>query len=911
MQADLLGIRLNGRYELQHFLGRGGMALVLTAHDHVLDRQVAVKIVRPDLTWSSDAADTFIREARIIARLDHPHILHIYDLGTERIGHKPLVYLVMQWAGGGTLAHRLEAGPLPPDEVQKILQQVGDALDYAHRQGVIHLDLKPANILFDEHGNALVADFGLAKLLQETTHAKADTGVGTPAYMAPEQWLGGKVSPSSDVYALGLILYQMLTGQLPERKWTEQGPVPQPEASLPPDARPIIEKAIQTDPNRRYATAGEMVRAFLETSRPQQVTARPSWHKALPEREPEPEIQESRRKIPLRPLAIGMALIIVIVGLLLSGAGLQRSRGTAGKEAAALAALPASTVITTATFTPTPTPSPSPSPSPSPTPSLTPSLTPTPSPVPYAVVIVERATIYAGPGETYEPLGEVKRGDRLLVRGRLADGEWLQVDYVGWLGWISAQAVTLSLPPTSLPLVETPPIPTLTPTPVPTATPMPTPTPACPTEPTGEFAYLWRNPLVQDRLGCPFDSPSIIKGVIEAFQNGLMYWREDLRWIYVIYNDGHWESYEDTWAPPEPERIGLTPPPGLVEPRRGFGKVWREQLGGPEAAIGWATEEEYPLPSRIQNYERGMILEVNSVTYLLYSDMSWQDARMIPPSPPTPTAPPEPIGLPSHWRIVFASERSGNIELYIMNADGSDQRRLTDNPAEDDRPAVSPDGQWIAFQSDRDGNSEIYVMRVDGSELRRVTTNPGKDHLPKWSPDGRWILFSSERNGVFDLYAIRPDGTGLRRITRDEFYDGYASWSKGDWIVYHSGEGEKAYTTWEIVVIKADGSGRRQLTHNDVNDWSPNWSPDGRSILFISRRGGDPAIYMMDADGSNPRLVYDSPGYEWGASFSPDGQWIAFTSDQSGEHEVYVMKSDGSYVTRLTYEGGWYPSWVP
>ncbi|RMF31900.1 MAG: serine/threonine protein kinase, partial [Chloroflexi bacterium] len=349
------------------------MALVLTAHDHVLDRQVAVKIVRPDLTWSSDAADTFIREARIIARLDHPHILHIYDLGTDRIGHKPLVYLVMQWASGGTLAHRLEAGPLPPDEVQKILQQVGDALDYAHRQGVIHLDLKPANILFDEHGNALVADFGLAKLLQETTHAKADTGVGTPAYMAPEQWLGGKISPSSDVYALGLILYQMLTGELPERRWTEQGPVPQPEAPLPPDVRAVIEKAIQSNPNRRYATAGEMVQAFLETALPHQVTARPSRRETPSEREPKPEVQENRRKTPLRPLAIGMALILAVVGLLLSGIGLQRPRGTTGKEAAALVALSAPTATNTATSTPTPTSSPSPSPLPSPTPSLTPS----------------------------------------------------------------------------------------------------------------------------------------------------------------------------------------------------------------------------------------------------------------------------------------------------------------------------------------------------------------------------------------------------------------------------------------------------------------------------------------------------------------------------------------------------------
>lgn len=243
-----------------------------------------------------------------------------------------------------------------------------------------------------------------------------------------------------------------------------------------------------------------------------------------------------------------------------------------------------------------------------------------------------------------------------------------------------------------------------------------------------------------------------------------------------------------------------------------------------------------------------------------------------------------------------------------MNHDGSDQRRLTNHPADDDLPAVSPGGQHIAFQSQRDGNWEIYVMSLDGNDLRRVTADPGTDRLPNWSPDGQWLIFSSDRNGNFDLYTVRPDGSAVRQLTDDGLRNGHASWSPQDLVVFNSGQADSA--TWEIVVMRSDGNDRRQLTHNTINDWAPNWSPDSRTILFLSRRDGDPAIYLMDADGSNPRRLYDSPGYEWGAVFSRDGRQIAFTSDQNGDDEIYVMSAAGSDVVRLTFTGGWYPSWA-
>jgi tRNA A-37 threonylcarbamoyl transferase component Bud32 len=241
---------LSNRYEIHGLLGKGGIASVYAAHDDLLDRQVAVKVFQVGYALPPDRMEAFIAEARRIAKLDHPHVLGIYDQGTETVDDVKRFYLVMQLAQGGTLADRLEAGPLSTDETERILRQVCAALDYAHSQQVLHLDLKPDNILFDEQGSAKVADFGLAKLIRQTTHAGADTKPSAQDYM------------SSDVYALGLVLHQMLTSELPERQF--MGPVPavRPSESVPSVIRSIIEKATRSNPEQRYGTAGELAEAF-------------------------------------------------------------------------------------------------------------------------------------------------------------------------------------------------------------------------------------------------------------------------------------------------------------------------------------------------------------------------------------------------------------------------------------------------------------------------------------------------------------------------------------------------------------------------------------------------------------------------------------------------------------------------
>ena len=208
---------LASSYELDREIGRGGMGIVYLARDRRLKRQVAIKLLPPELAFRSEIRTRFLREAETAAQLSHPNIVPIYSVD-ERDG---LVYFVMAYVDGDTVASRLHArGPMPPDEVRNILIQTADALAYAHERGVVHRDIKPDNILIDREDNrVMVTDFGIARAVTEGADARltaTGTAIGTPAYMSPEQSMGEReIDGRSDLYSLGIVAYQMMTGELP------------------------------------------------------------------------------------------------------------------------------------------------------------------------------------------------------------------------------------------------------------------------------------------------------------------------------------------------------------------------------------------------------------------------------------------------------------------------------------------------------------------------------------------------------------------------------------------------------------------------------------------------------------------------------------------------------------------------
>lgn len=226
-------------------------------------------------------------------------------------------------------------------------------------------------------------------------------------------------------------------------------------------------------------------------------------------------------------------------------------------------------------------------------------------------------------------------------------------------------------------------------------------------------------------------------------------------------------------------------------------------------------------------------------------------------------------------KIVFVSEREGNPQIYTMNADGTNQIRITTNKFYEIMPVFSPDGSKIAFVSDRDGNPEIYVMNVDGSNSLRLTNEPSYDYSPSWSPDGKKIVFISNRE-----------------------------------VVNPSADNIVAKMTYKIYTMNVDGTEQKKINDLTSDDESPKWSPDGSKILFVSKREGNPEIYTMDPDGTNTAKITTSK-YSIMPSWSPDGKKIVYRANENGNPEIYIMNADGTEKKKITNNlvAGESPSW--
>jgi tRNA A-37 threonylcarbamoyl transferase component Bud32 len=254
---------INRRYRIDRLIGEGGMAEVYLGHDLLLNRPVAIKMLRQQYARDPNFRARFEREAQAAASFTHPNIIDIYDVGEE--GETP--YIVMEYGAGDNLQQIIETeGPFEPDDVASLIEQVASALDYAHERGFVHRDIKPQNILVDEQGLAKVVDFGIAKSLADTDLTVAGTGLGTVHYVSPEQASGLMATPSSDIYSLAVVAYEMLAGQLPFDADTPVGIAMQHVNETPPNpsklnpaiprqVSDIILRALSKDPTKRFPTA--------------------------------------------------------------------------------------------------------------------------------------------------------------------------------------------------------------------------------------------------------------------------------------------------------------------------------------------------------------------------------------------------------------------------------------------------------------------------------------------------------------------------------------------------------------------------------------------------------------------------------------------------------------------------------
>lgn len=259
-----------GEYEVLEQIGSGGMATVFRGVQPSIGREVAIKVLRKSLMQQDDSFyQRFVKEVELIAGLQHPHILPVYDFG-EAYGYP---YIVMAYLRGGSLGDWIASGPLDIGSVMKVVKQVADALDYAHGREIIHRDFKPANVMLDEQNNTYLGDFGLAKVTGTDFQNSGSGILGTPDFMAPDLQDVNGITPTFDVYALGVTLFQMLTGHVPFQASTQMGvlmahlkqPVPsvlEERPDLPAGVQQVIETAMAKEAEERYPTAGELYRAL-------------------------------------------------------------------------------------------------------------------------------------------------------------------------------------------------------------------------------------------------------------------------------------------------------------------------------------------------------------------------------------------------------------------------------------------------------------------------------------------------------------------------------------------------------------------------------------------------------------------------------------------------------------------------
>ena len=490
------------RYEIKALIGQGGMATVYRAYDPRFEREVAIKLMPKAFLYEPDFRTRFIREAKTIALLEHPNIVPVYDFGEDQ--GQP--YLVMRLMNGGSLSDKLENGPLPKTEVLKIMERIGSALDEAHRRGIVHRDLKPANILFDQYGNAYLGDFGIVRLAQGGGTSLTGTGtIGTPGYMSPEQIQGQELDGRADIYALGVMLFEMLTGERPYKadsapmmivkQMTESIPKLQTiNPDLPRSYDAVLDRATAKNRDTRPRSARELAQMLAAAMAdpnyvPPLVNNGPigGTQKLSPPRgtvsrsAPAGDSTEvmtdarSRRPAPVAasapatggrrwPIYLGIAVILVLLAVVASLLLNQPEDPGTTVVVITTTAEPTITPDAAATATalfifnnPTATATELP---PTATETATPEPTSTVEPSPTITATVTLTTTQAAVLFTSSANGEemcifLEVGDIITeVIGRSENSNWLLVEVEGTQGWVTARFFDITGSVTSLPVSE-------------------------------------------------------------------------------------------------------------------------------------------------------------------------------------------------------------------------------------------------------------------------------------------------------------------------------------------------------------------------------------------------------------------------------------------------------------------------
>jgi eukaryotic-like serine/threonine-protein kinase len=867
---------LRDRYLVEREIGRGGMATVYLAHEVRHRRPVALKVLRGERA-AELGPERFLREIETAARLQHPHILPVFDSG-ESAGQ---FWFTMPYVDGESLRDRLSrTPPLSVADAVRIAREAAQALEYAHRQGVVHRDIKPENILLTRDGSTLVADFGIARSAEASDRiTSAGTVMGTPSYMSPEQaGADTEVDGRSDIYSLGCVLYEMVAGRPPftgatphavvARHMTEPPPpLRAPGGHVSPPLERAILKAMAKAPGDRFDSAAEFASAL---ERPGVVG--PARARA-------------------RPRTIALA-VIALVAAIASGSLLLRRRDAAVRAPGGTVASGFDrklTQLTTGAGV-----------------EEWPAWSPDGTRLAYVAEVDgfrqlfvrtlatgEEHRVTHGPRDDIQPAWSPDGARLVFVRATADSGKLAPSDINGWYfegGDVWSVDVGSGR---EAPLVSNAFGPAWSPDGARLA-----------------FDASWAGPRriwISDGAGR--NPRQLTSDSSEAVIHAGPRWSPDGRRLVFrridktdsdimtaeVASDATTRVTHDASTDLDPtwSRDGRWI---YFASNRGGGiNVWRIAVGADGRAAGQprqlttgAGDDVEPVPApdghRLAFAVRGLNADL------------WQ----LPVSPETGAAagPPAPVVVstreesrgawsPDGRMIAFNSDRQGEMNIWLRDLGSGADRRVTSGPGGDYQPSWAPDGRTLTFFSARAGNSDIWAVSVADGRLRRLTEDPGMDTNPFYSPDGLSIAFMSDRLGRTDVWVMNADGSGQRRLTSTGAGGHFLRWTKdGRGIVFRAETG-----TERRIMRVAVGDGALTPLPEVTSGAHMSWSPD-ESVLMDVR--GHRALWAHPVDGTAPRRVFAFEDADVRIDYpvwSPDGRWVLF--DRAEPHGGDLWLLDG------------------
>jgi serine/threonine protein kinase/WD40 repeat protein len=874
------------QYEILEKLGEGGMGVVYKAQDTKLDRLVALKFLPHHMTGSEQEKARLLQEAKSASALNHPNVCTIFDIKEE--GDQQ--FIVMEYVDGTTLREKVTmgAGGVPNLSVKDVMSyaiQIGEALQDAHAKGIVHRDIKAENIMVNARNQIKVMDFGLAKLKGSLKLTRTSSTVGTLAYMAPEQIQGGEVDARSDIFSFGVVLFEMLTGRTPFRGEHEGAMVysivnedPEPVEKYRPEVSPelvhVLNTALEKDPEDRYQTVSEMVRDLRRAQKQSAKLSRSystgslaahsaSVAQAAPEAQPPSTIPTARvSTTPGSRKTVMIATGFLVVVALLYGAYELFLKGQQGEQTGASFQSMKITRLTSTGKT------------------RVAAMSPDGKYVVYSQVDKGKQSLWVKqvatgsnvqiiqPSEIfYTGLTMSRDGNYIYYVARPQTSRNATAYQVPVLGGSSRVLIDDVMGPITispdlkrlafLRLYYN----------------------------TGDFAIMIANmdgtgerKLASHKGDLWFEggvawSPD--GGLVAA---GLGSWEGGLHYnvVSVSVEDGREQKLSNyQWA--ETGSIEwLNDGSGLLLTAREKGsnamQIW--QVATPSGDAKRITND-------LNDYTNVTLTGDSKTLSVVQSDIRstlWiipaNDSRLATQMTAGKNDGLQGLSWTPDGRIVYTSSASGNVDLWVMNKDGSGQKQLTTDPARDYQPDVSPDGQRIAFVSERSGIPNIWTVDINGGRPKQITAG-GEDYAPAVTADGKWILFQSWDTGPLLATRIPLDGGDPVPVTEKGSMNPVAS-PDGKTIAYVA-LGDQQEETRKLIVIPFQGGDPVLSVPFPSNANSTiRWTRDGKGISYINTLEGVANIWVQPLSGGSPaqvtRFTSDLMAFfDW----SPDGKELA------------------------------------